>query len=169
MLSKTKLADEVVAFGRNNGYGFRVVEGWGVMEEETYQDGWWYLSPDSSQIQKVSKRIDLMKSNGFEIQQIIIAHEAPRLLCAPQTAPSVKKDAQVKKGKLALWIAGGILAGVGVLAMTIFMAYMMLLLFIPLMIGGAFVLMLGLGVLVDPVAICILSDGSRVAVMSWVE
>lgn len=153
----------VLTLGREKYWGFRVSEGTGVLAEETYKDGWWYLPTDSMQITRASKRIEVIKSSGVRVRQVIIAHEAPKLLCGPQ------KPDQINKGKIAIWVATGLLAAVGVVTAAAMITMVIMYLLVPLVIGMAVVMMMGLGLLIDPVAIIVLEDGTRIEVLRWVE
>lgn len=160
----------VVEFGREKGWGFRVAEGVGVITEEIYDDGWWYLPLDCTQKTRADKRIEEVKNN-FKIQQVIIAHQAPLLLCPPQKTKEkpVEKTKRINVGKTALYVTGGLVAGAGVIVAAVTIAIAMMYLIVPLMMGLAIVALFGLGVLVDPVAIVVLEDGTRVEVMRWIE
>lgn len=165
-------AQHVLTIGREKWWGIRVAEGVGTLPEETYQDGWWYLPIDSTQETRASKRIELLRKSGVRIRQVIIAHEAPKLLCAPQapTSPGTpQKSGSPIRWKIALWGVTGLLTAGGIVfaALTIAMALISLL--APLVVGVALVLMLGMGVLVDPCAIVVLEDGTRIEVMRWIE
>lgn len=165
---------QVLTLGREKYWGFRVVEGVGMLSEETYVNGWWYLPVDSIQKKEASKRIEAIKNDGVKIKQIIIAHEAPFLIQAPQAVPKIEKVSlhsfpwkQAAFG-LVLAVAGAAAVGLVVCALVM-VAYYLLTLLLPILGVMLMVGMLGLGVLIDPVAIIVLSDGSRIEVMRWVE
>lgn len=156
-------ARQVLTLGREKYWGFQVAEGRGVLKEETYKNGWWYLPTDSMQITKASKRIEAIKNSGVKVRQVIIAHEAPRLLCAPQ------KAVKPKKGMMGLWVAVGLLAGVGIVMAAITVAVALVTLLLPIVAAVGVIMLMGTGVLIDPVAIIVLEDGTRIEVMRWVE
>lgn len=167
-------AQQVLTLGRERHWGFRKSEGRGVMERETYLDGWWYLPIDSTQTTKADKRIEAIKNSGIRIRQVIIAHEAPLLLPAPKTVPASLKapTRHFNWKRTLLWLTlavGGIVASGMMVYAMVMVAYYILQFLIPVFGMIILVGMLGLGAVIDPVAIVVLECGTRIEVMRWAE
>jgi hypothetical protein len=79
-----------LAVGRENRCWFRVLGAMGVIPQPIYKNEWWYLpyEPNINIPEKALKRAEILKSK-MPIKQMIVAHEAPLLLCAP--APKKKE------------------------------------------------------------------------------
>ena len=145
-----KISDEArhaLAIGRKNRYWFRVLEETDVIPQPIYKNEWWYLpyEPSINIPEKALKRAEILKSN-MPIQQMIVAHEAPLLLCAP--AP--------KKIEL---------PEIGSVVETVFKTIGVVFLVMFSLVGYAFTTALT----VDPALIVVLKDGTWVEVMRWYE
>lgn len=164
-------AQDVLTLGREHWWGFRVAEGHGIFPQETYQLNWWYVpTNDSIQMPEADKRIEAIKKD-HEILQVVIAHEAPPLLGAPQNPSEEPTRRLGVKNPLLGVVAGlGAIIMVGVSLFAVFsMMYFLLKYIIPIM--GLFLMVgvLGVGVLIDPAVIVVLKEGSRIEVIRWLD
>jgi hypothetical protein len=140
-------AKYALAVGRENHYWFRVLGTMGVIPQPVYKDEWWYLpyEPDINIPEKALKRAEILKSE-IPIKQMIVAHEAPLLLCAP--APKKKELPEIGS------VVGIAFKTAGVVLLAMFS-----------LVGLFFTS----AVAVDPALIVVLEDGTWVEVMRWYE
>lgn len=150
-------AKQTLEVAEKNHWWFRV---WGVgeIEEPVYTGHWWLIPTDDSSVPSIArKRIDAIKSAGIPVKEILVAHEAPKELCAPQPQPAIKNIPATKETdknmqqhiNTALEVMGAILWGV-------------------LKATGVLIL-LGLSAIVDPAVIVVLEDGTQIEVVRWYE
>lgn len=158
----TETVREAVCIGRKNHWWFRVVGNGEMITQPVYKDGWWLIPTplDSTDIAKARKRIDALKSTGIPIQGVVVAHEAPRLLCAPKASdrPLVTQSA----AQMALAVLKGVLLG----TLTLASAVVLITTILPVL--GSVVLLAGL-VLIDPAIIVVLEDGTWLEVLTYYE
>lgn len=136
-----------LAVGRDNHYWFRVLGAMGVIPQPVYKDEWWFLpyEPGLNIPEKALKRAEILKSE-IPIKQMIVAHEAPLLLCAP--APKKKELPDIGN------VVGVMFKTAGVVLLAMFS-----------IVGLAFTTAL----MSDPALICVLPDGTWIEVMRWYE
>lgn len=79
-------AAKAIAEGRKRHMRFRVRGQGEIPLDPFYEDEWWYEILKSETIipLNVKGRVDVLKEAGIPIKGLVIAHEAPRLLKAPQ-------------------------------------------------------------------------------------
>ncbi len=136
----TKDARDAIAIGRQNHWRFRVVQ-------ET--DGWIYDHTKAPLV--VQERLETLRRSGVQFGEVIIAHEAPKVL----PAPSVHRKIQIAP----------ILSGLAkVLGMTAVLAAVA-----GFVAVAAPILLLGAVILIDPAVIVVLEDGTWLEVMTWYE
>jgi hypothetical protein len=144
-------ATKAVAAGDQHHMGFRVVGCGEVPHESFYQDEWWYQPVDSESTIPESglKRLEILKKAGIKIKGAVIAHEAPRLLCAPTPEPETKKHPSTDRGVEfdLLRVLGAVLSGL-------------------LMVLGIFLVA---AIRIDPALIVVLEDDTWLEVMTWYE
>lgn len=145
-------AKKVLTLAREKYWGFRVLDRVGALEEETYNDGWWLIPTDNStQIEMARKRIEAIKNSGVRIRQVIIAHEAPKLLCAPKIEQKIEIPWED------IGEAVGVILKVVTAVLTVVMA------------STGLLLVLGIAAICDPAVIIVLEDGTWVEVVRWYE
>ena len=130
----SKLARTAVSVGFKNHWRFRVVG------ENAYKDEW-VKERVTEAPRKAQDRIVALKRAGIPIKEFVVAHEAPRLLCAPKEEPKVVKQSKTQTASFPL---GEILQ---------FLVYLFIL---PL-------------TMLDPALIVVLEDGTWLEVMTWYE
>lgn len=164
-------AQQAVKIGCDHHYRFRVMGRQGTIDRPLPKEGWWYypatVIPRGAQI-----RIDLLEESGVGIQQIIIGHEASRLLKAPPRPkakplpqPLSVKKVEVKKPKkdpIDLSVVIDVLTTIFKLAFGITAAAVGITAWI---MGTA----LSTALLLDPTVIVVLEDGTWLECMSWYE
>jgi len=126
-------AYRAVQIGRRNHWRFRVVT------ESSYKDGWVYETtqdiPD-----KAKARLTALQRAGVHFTEAIIAHEAPRVLSAPNDFKNTSQS--IPTNKILEDLATGL-----VLFFALIFRFMLL----------------------DPALIVVLEDGTWLEVMTWYE
>lgn len=169
---------QVLTLGSEKHWGFRVMKDRGVMEEETYKNGLWFIPTDSTQIQRGRNRLEAIQKVA-RVKQVIVAHEAPLLLTASQVTHKPNNPVAHKLKISGRGVVIGLCASTGLLV-TILAATMLVVLVgavvaSVLAIAGTalaiapFFLLLSVGLLIDPCLIVVLEDGTRIEVMTWIE
>jgi hypothetical protein len=142
---------KALTLARKNHWWFRVIGTGAMISSPKYQDGWWLvpINEDKTIIPKNAlERVEKLKQDGIRIQGVIVAHEAPKLLCAPAKEPFKIDTEAISK------TAGEVAAGLARVIATIF---------------GILFYLVTFAVLVDPALIVVLEDGTYVEVMTWYE
>ena len=103
----------------------------------------------------------MLEKSGFKIQQIVIGHEASKLLAAP-AKPVPIKIPKVKKPKKAPIGIAKVLTASMKLVVGVVAAAASVMVFV---MGTA----LGTVLLLDPTVIVVLEDGTWLECMSWYE
>ena len=143
----TNEARKVLLLGLQNHMIFRVVGSGEAPHEPVYKDEWWFERLDGQNIPLEGKRrLEVLRRAGIHIQDVIVAHEAPRLL----TAPKKERDSKISPPK-----------GILTFLVTLASVYVQLVLFV--------VAILFQTVLIDPALIVVLKDGSWIEVVTWLE
>jgi hypothetical protein len=146
---------QVMTIAQEKHWGFRMLKNEHMISSPVYENGWWFVpeTDDESIIPtKAIERVEKLKEMGFKIQGVIVAHEAPKLLCPPKTQPKPKpqpkkvETTEIDLGRVAE-IAGSILVAV---VTSLFYFLMM-------------------AVTIDPAVIIVLEDQSWVEVYRWHE
>src|SRR5688572_1189801 len=90
----SRYATEALTVARSNGMTMRVVGQGDVPLDPFYLDEWWYslLSAESTIPAEGVRRIKALVKGGVPIECLMIRHEAPRLLTAPQEEKQGKKE-----------------------------------------------------------------------------
>jgi hypothetical protein len=138
---------KAMALAQKNHWWFRILGVEKPITEPVYRYGWWLvpLKEDKSIIPiKAIERVEELRKNGIQIGRIIVAHEAPKQLCAPIQPKPVRVPQKVVRQSVDLSGLVDVLAAV--------LPYLLL---APLMIDPALVVQL------DP-------DGELLEVMRWV-
>jgi len=131
----------------------RVVGQGDVPLEPFYLDEWWYslLSAESTIPAEGVRRIDALVKGGVPIECLMIRHEAPRLLTAPEKEKqAVKEKADTNPIFDSLPLLGAILWALGAV-LAVF--------------GYIFVAAIQL----DPAIIAVLPDGTWLEVVTWYD
>jgi len=78
------LAVKAIAEGRKRHMVFGVRGQGEIPEEPFYKDEWWYeiLKSEFTTVYGMD-RVEMLKKKGFKVKELIIAHEAPKLLVEP--------------------------------------------------------------------------------------
>ncbi|MCI0563786.1 MAG: hypothetical protein MN733_35375 [Nitrososphaera sp.] len=149
------LTREAMAVGRENHYRFRPVPQVKELDIPLYLNEWWFIpaEEDKSVIPGDAwRRVGTLEKAGLGIKQVIIAHEAPRLLAAPPKPSRVPE----------LMASGKVTAITLVKVATVLTAF-------AFWLGINAIIAAGSLVMIDPAMIVILEDGSAVEVMTWYE
>jgi hypothetical protein len=142
----------------------------GVMERETYKNGLWFIPTDSTQIQRGRNRLEAVQKIA-RVKQVIVAHEAPRLLTAPKVEHKLKIP--WKGIVIGLCASTGLLVTVLAVTMLVVLAGALLSFAVAVMgmvlaVAPLF-LLASVGLLIDPALIVVLNDGTRMVIMTWIE
>ena len=140
-------ARKAIQVGYENHWRFRVVGIGGVPEKSYYRDEWVYEPTEAPQ--SAQDRLDVLKGSGIGIKGFVIAHEAPRLLSAPATAPK-KQDFKNNQ-------TDGIVPDTSEVVSKLVQGFVF---FLALIFQAA---------LLDPALIVVLEDGTWLEVMTWYE
>jgi len=151
-LQKTEELKKTLTIARRHHWWFRELDKGGVPASPLYKNEWWFTPVDRTIIPKeAEKRIKTIELAGIKPVGFIIAHEAPKLLKAPEKTKAPLPEIQSKE----------ILDTVGQVA--VFMAQV-----IGYLALG-FVWILGTALMTDPAVIVVLEDGTWVEVVRWFE
>jgi hypothetical protein len=155
MIVYSQYANKAITAGRKQGMRFQVVNQRGVPDEPFYEDGWWYeiLKSDSQYIthSDLQERLKVIRASGVPIKELIIAHEAPKLLTAPIAENKPEKtstDTDVSFDATPV-----VEAIVGVLGAIL------------IVVGVIFVA----AIRIDPALIAVLPDGTFLQVATWYD
>ena len=150
----SRSATEALSIARKNGMTMRVLGKGDVPLVSYYQDEWWFepVTPESTIPPEGLRRIQVLTRAKVPIKGLVIAHEAPRLLPAPQIEPSEHQS--VRRQSTMEFDLESILAVLSAVCGAFFMLF-----------GIAFVVALRL----DPVLIAVLSDDTWIEVMTWYD
>ena len=149
----SRYATEALTVARNNGMTMRVVGQGDVPLEPFYLDEWWYslLTAESTIPAEGVRRIEALVKGGVPIECLMIRHEAPRLLTAPE------EEKQTPKGKTDTYIATGAFALLGAIVAVL----------------GAVLAVFGYifitAIQLDPAIVAVLPDGTWLEVVTWYE
>ena len=170
---------QLLALGRTRGWGCSVL-GKAPMPDNPVRVGDWLLVPaqhDSSPIpERAFRRIQTIYAAGLRPRGFILAHEAPKLLKAPSSAPTSRDDKpgvlqlpaispQVKSALKTLAvvlgaIALGIIAVAGAIILAIALVAAAMALLVP-------IAMVGTLVLIDPILVAVTEDGYWIEIDRW--
>ena len=148
---QTTQSKQVLTLGREHHWRFRVVEDEGMITSPKIRNEWLYVpifNNESSINPRAMTRVSAIKEAGFTINGLIIAHEAPKLLCSPPKPEP--EPIEIPKSN------PQVVATLSVVVLGILEAFGYLMLLAPL-------------VLIDPALIVVLDDGSWIEVMRWLE
>jgi len=155
----SKETKEVMAIGKENHWGFRVLGPDEMITSPVYKDEWWYvpLEEDQSIIPEETKRRALtIESSGIKTQGFIVAHEAPKILISTTDKPQPVKTQLIQNldtlGEAVVYILSGFAAVFGFMLTAL-----------------PYVLMAPAFLLIDPALIAVLEDGTWVELMRWQE
>lgn len=153
MMIYSPYAVKAIAEARKQGMRFRAVNQREVPSEPFYEDGWWYeiLESEYTIPSQVRERLKVLQKSGVPIKELIIAHEAPKLLTAPVAEkepekPSTRKDVAFDATPFVaaiVGVLGAILTVVGVIFIT--------------------------AIRIDPAVIAVLPDGTWLEVATWYD
>lgn len=155
--------ETALAVAYNNHWRFDVLEDRGPVFEPVWKDGWWTQSTDRVP-RDIAGIIKKLEAAGVEIQQILISHEAPKLLPPPKREPLAFPKPKIDWEKVGhdtgetLVVVG---KGVGTVVKyaAIGIGYLMMgILALPLLL-----------IMADPAVDVVLSDGSRIRLATWEE
>ena len=138
----SKQACEAIAVGFQNHWRFRIVN-----ENSFKRD--WVIETLPEAPQNAQERIQTLKGAGIGITGFVVAHEAPRLLVAPQAVPSVDHPSKPVTAS----DTSNVILPIGE---------------ILLFVLGMFFQMMPL-LLLDPALIAVLDDGTWLEVMTWYQ
>jgi len=138
-------ARRAIQIGYASHWRFRVVGQGEVPAQSFYKDEWVFEPINAPQV--AQDRIETLKRFGFNFKGFVIAHEAPRLLSAPEPKKQDFKNNQTND------ILPDVEAFLGILLKGF-------LFFLTLIFQVA---------LLDPALIVILEDGTWLEVMTWYE
>ncbi len=116
-----------------------------VPEEPFYYREWWYM-PATEIPEDGQRRINALKKAGVPISGLVIAHETPKMLMAPQetTVPAPVQAASSIPTFDGSSMLEGVLFALGLVCSAAFQA-----------------------LLVDPALIIVLPDGEWISVLTW--
>lgn len=140
-------ARKAVQVGYENHWRFRVVGQGDVPKKSFYRNEWVFEPVGAPTI--AQDRLGALKRSGIRFKGFVIAHEAPRLLSAPATAP--------KKQIFENNPTGNIVPDTSELFSTLMKGLVFFMLFIFQ------------AALLDPALIVVLEDGTWLEVMTWYE
>ncbi len=166
-LVKSETAVKAVVVGLKERKTFRPMTQRGLITEPFYADEWWYEPYEQSKSvvpAEAMRRVELLRSNGIGIKGMVIAHEAPLILMAPE------HDRQVWRTRNALTVAVfTLLAGVAVVV-AIAVATPVAVVAAPVATSAlSLPMLLTTAVLVDPALVVVLEDGTWLEVCRWDE
>jgi hypothetical protein len=153
MLIYSPYATKAIAVGRRQGMRFRAVDQRAVPPEPFYEDGWWYefLKPEYTIPSQVRERIKVIERSGIPIKELIIAHEAPKLLTAPIAE---KKPEKTSTDKDVSFDATPLVEAI-------------------VKVLGAFLMVVGVifvaAIRIDPAVIAVLPDQTWLEVAKWYD
>jgi len=153
MLIYSPYATQAIAEGRKQGMRFRAIDQREVPPEPFYEDEWWYEILDSEYTisSQVRERLKVIRESGVPIKELIIAHEAPRLLTAPIKEKEQKESvADTNHDFDATPIVQAIVSVLGA-----FLA----------VVGSIFVA----AIRIDPALIAVLPDNTWLEVATWYD
>jgi hypothetical protein len=149
----SRYATEALTVAQRNGMTMRVVGQGDVPLEPFYLDEWWYslVSAESTIPAEGVRRIEALVKGGVPIESLMIRHEAPRLLTAPneeKRAAKVKSATDVSFDPLPLLqvilgVLGAIVAVFGYIFIT--------------------------AIHLDPALVAVLPDGTWLEVVTWYD
>ncbi len=144
-------ARKAIAVGEKRHWKFRVVGLGEIPDSPAYKDQWWFL-PNAEPMHG-KDRLEALKRAGVKMKGIVVAHEAPRLLPAPEAVSNAPTEngADLDRSIPATDSLGTLAEG---LAMGLI-----------LLVGVAFQAMAA----VDPALIAVLEDGTWLEVCTWYE
>ena len=150
MIVYSQYASKAIAAGRKRHMRFRAVNQGEVPSEPFYEDGWWYeiLESESTIPPQGRERIEILKKAGIPIKGMVVAHEAPKLLSAPQEAEKEQPSRNVSRDLLP--VIRGVVEVLGIILAVI---------------GVVFLAALR----VDPALIVVLDDGTWLEIMTWYD
>ena len=152
MLIYSPYATKAIAEGRTHGMRFRAVNRREVPPEPFYEDGFWHetLKSEYTIRSDLQERLDII-SKVVPIKELVIAHEAPKLLTAPieEKAPQNSKTDTYQDFDATPIVA----AIVGVLGACL------------AIVGIIFIA----AIRIDPVLIAVLPDGTWLEVATWYD
>lgn len=137
---------KVMEISTDNLWFFQPLNERGEIDRPIFKEGLWYypLNDNSTLPTEALTRLKAV-NNLVSVRQVIIGHEAPPLLCG-----EVKKKEPInipwgEIGKVLTALASGFVSLLGMAVLT------------------------GASILVDPVVVCVLEDGTWVKVYSWLD
>lgn len=140
----------VMQLAKEKHWGFRVCGSGDMIKDPVYKHQYWLipLTQNDSTIPKAAiNRVEAIKKTGVGVKGVIVVHEAPKYLTAPK-----KEKKPVDVSSYTTPILGSITAGLT----AFFTLFGYLFLLVPLL-------------LIDPMCIVVLNDGTYVEVMRWCE
>ncbi len=145
-------ATKAIAAGRKQGMRFQVVNQGEVPPEPFYEDGWWYeiSKLEYTTRSDLEERLDVIRKVA-PIKELIIAHEAPKVLTAPIEEKGPEKTSTYTD--VSFDSTPILLAIVGVLGAILSL------------VGMAFIS----AIQIDPALIAVLSDGTWLKVATWYD
>ena len=151
----SRYATEALSVARKNGMTMRVVGQGDVPLEPFYLDEWWYslISAESTIPAEGVRRIETLLKGGVPIECLMIRHEAPRLLTAPNEEKQEKKEKPVPiPTSNALPVLKAIVTTLG--ALLAFFGY---------------IIVAAITIPLDPAIIAVLPDGTYLEVVTWYD
>jgi hypothetical protein len=155
MLATTEPTQRLKKLAFDNHMGIRPVFDIGVIDTPIYVNEWWYIPVELDDLNStpdfVQDRMELILKSNIPVKQLVIRHEAPKLLAAPQVEvkPIEIPWEQIKQ------VAGVTAKVLAVMAAGIAVA--------PLVLMGGLLMML------DPALCIVLEDGTVMEVARWFE
>lgn len=158
MLARIKQVNQLFELAEKEHWGVRVVRDGGMIDSPVYQNEWWYIPVEMDDLNStpkfVQERMDLILESKIPVNQLIIRHEAPKLLAAPKTAEVETSPIEIPWDEIKK-IAGVTAKVLAVLAAGMAMA--------PVVLLGGMLMML------DPAICVVLEDGTVVECARWEE
>lgn len=164
-LVKSNEVRQAMMVGYKNHRRFYPLERRGTLHRPLFWNGFWFETLKSRDIipYEARKALSDLDKSGIEYQEVIIGHEAPKLLSGPvkQKKPLI----DTKKVTQVISDAMPILGALTVALVEVFVAAVTGIAMVMAFMGMIFFQT----ILVDPVLVVVLSDGSWLVVATWYE
>lgn len=156
------LVKEAVAVGRKHHRRFRPLAYAGELDEPLYHNEWWFIpiAEDKSLVPAPAmKGVELLKAQGIQVVDLIVAHESPKLLPPPHGFSAAdkrkakwerRKEQMQTAGEVASFVARSLVRAIATVALLL----------------GWFIASV---VMLDPALIVVLEDGTWLEVATWYD
>ena len=156
------VTNQVMALARQHHWWFRILGVEKPIVDPIYKNGWWFIPKEQDKTiipSKAIRRLEELRKAGVPITQVIVAHEAPKVLPSPNIQPV---PIQIPWKKLAKGFTVSVSAVANAMVIVVSAMASVFITMLPYL----FLLPL---VMIDPALIIQLPDGTLVEVYSWLD